>query len=95
MDKNLSQDCSTDEDESKSIIVDEISTEEIESECAHKSANKEKYAKNDVDHEEPSVTDNPVVKETRYFNIFECGRNLLKKIDVTCKRACMAKSRDK
>ena len=25
----------------------------------------------------------------RYFNIFECGRNLLNRLDVTYERACM------
>ena len=41
------------------------------------------------------VTDNPVFKEPRYFNIFECGKNLLKKLDVICKQACVATSRYK
>ena len=30
------------------------------------------------------------VKEASYFNIFECGRNLLEKIDVTYQRAFTA-----
>ena len=30
------------------------------------------------------------VKETSYFNIFECGRNLLDKLDVTYQRAFAA-----
>ena len=34
------------------------------------------------EHIEPSVTD----KGSRYFNIFECGRNLLDQLDVTYKR---------
>ena len=41
------------------------------------------------------VTDNPVVKEPIYFNLFECGKNISNIIDATCKRACMASSRDK
>ena len=49
--ENLSQVCSTDKEKSKSIIVDEISTEESESECVHKDINKEKDAKNEADHE--------------------------------------------
>ena len=51
VDKTLLQLCSTDEDESKSIIVDECSTKEDESECVHKNINKQKYAKNEVDYE--------------------------------------------
>ena len=39
-DKNLFQVCSTDKGKPESIIVDEISTEESESECFHKSINK-------------------------------------------------------
>ena len=35
------------------------------------------------DHIEPSSN----VKEASYFNIFECGRNLLDKLDVTYQRA--------
>ena len=42
----------------------------------------------DDEHKEPSVTD----KVTRYFNIFECGRNLLDQLDVTYQQAFMATS---
>ena len=42
----------------------------------------------DDEHEEPSVTE----KVTSYFNIFECGRNLLDKLDVTYQREFMAAS---
>ena len=41
------------------------------------------------------VTDDPVVKEPIYFNIFECGKNILNQIDATCERACMENPRDK
>ena len=41
------------------------------------------------------VTDNPAVKEQRYFNIFKCGKNILNRIDATCERLCMANYRDK
>ena len=37
------------------------------------------------EHKEPSVTG----KITSYFNIFECGRNLLDQLDVTYQRAFM------
>ena len=51
VDKTLSQTCSTDEDESKVIIVDKFSTEEDESECVHKNMNKQKDANNEADYE--------------------------------------------
>ena len=38
------------------------------------------------DHIEPSAN----VKEASYFNIFECGRNLLDQLDVTYQRAFTA-----
>ena len=38
------------------------------------------------DHIEPSEN----VKEASYFNIFECGRNLLDQLDVTYQRAFTA-----
>ena len=72
MEETLLQVYYTDRRKSKIIIVNESSTGESESECFHKSVNKEKDAKNEVYHEEPLVTDNPVVKEPSYFNIFEC-----------------------
>ena len=40
------------------------------------------------EHKEPSVTE--IV--TSYFNIFECGRNLLDQLDVTYQQAFMATS---
>ena len=43
-------------EESKCIIVNECSTEEDKSECVHKSNNKQKYAKNEAEYEEPSNT---------------------------------------
>ena len=95
MDETLSQVCSTNENESKSIIHDEISTEESVSWRVQKSINENKYAKNEEEHEENLVTDNPVVKETIYFNIFECGKNILNRIEATCKWACMENSSDK
>ena len=38
------------------------------------------------EHKELSVTQTV----TSYFNIFECGRNILDQLDVTCQRAFMA-----
>ena len=62
---------------SKSVIVDESSTEESESECVRKNINKEKDANNETEHEEPFVANNPVVKELSYFKLLECGKNIL------------------
>ena len=62
---------------SKSVIVDESSTEESKSECVRKKINKEKDANNETEHEEPLVANNPVVKELSYFNLLECGKNTL------------------
>ena len=42
----------------------------------------------DNEHKQPSVTE----KVTSYFNIFECGRNLLDQLDVTYQQAFMATS---
>ena len=39
----------------------------------------------DDEHKEPSV----IEKGTSYFNIFECGRNILDQLDVTYQRAFM------
>ena len=45
----------------------------------------------DKEYKEPSVTK----KVKRYFNIFECGRNILYQLDVTYQRAFMATPQDK
>ena len=67
MGKNSLQVCSTNKYESKSIIIDESSMEESESECTHKTINKEKYANNEEEYEEPAVMYDPVVKELSCF----------------------------
>ena len=54
-----------------------------------------KDSNNESDHEEPKVTDDKVVKEPSYVNIFEFGKRLLIKIDAMCKRECMITPRDK
>ena len=96
-DENLSHVCSADEIESESVIVDESSTEESESESVHKSTNtnKEKYVFDKTEDEEPLVTNNPAINQPSYFNLFECGKNLLNKLDAACEQVCMATSRDK
>ena len=52
--------------------------------------NKQKGAKNEAEYEEYSVTD----EVPSYFNIFECGRNILNRLDVTYERVCMATKED-
>ena len=75
----------------------EISREESKSEIIHEriNTNKEKYVIDKTEHGEPLVTDNPVINDPRYFHLFECGKNILNRIDSMCKRACMATSRDR
>ena len=60
-----------------------------------KSIKKEKDENNETEHEEPLVMDNPVFKEPKYVNLFECGKNILNRLDATCERECMENSRDK
>ena len=96
-DVNSSQVCSMGKSESVSVIVHESSTDESESESVHKSINenKEQYAIDETENEEPSVTHNPVINEPSCFNLFECGKNFLKNLDAMCERACMATSKEK
>ena len=56
-----------------------------------KNIHKQKDANNDTEYEEYSVTD----EVPSYFNIFECGRNIFNRLDVTYKRACMATLKEK
>ena len=44
----------------------------------------------DEEHKEHSLTE----KVTSYFNIFECGRNLLDQLEVTYQRVFMATTED-
>ena len=86
LDKNILQIYSTDGDESKSIIVDKCSMDEDKQECVHKNIIKQKDANIEAEYEKTSVID----EVPTYFNIFECGRNILNRLDVTYERACMA-----
>ena len=86
VDENLSQIYFTEEDKSTCIIVNKCSKEEDESECVQKNINKQKNIKNEAEYEVYSVT----YEVLGYFNIFECGMNLLNRLDVTYERACMA-----
>ena len=86
VDKNLFQVYSKDESEPESVIVNESSTEDSKSESTHKSinTNKVKYAIDETENEEPLVTYNPVINEPSYFNLLECGKTFLNKLDATC-----------
>ena len=92
----------TDEEESKEIIVHEPLLKDLsmyvsKSECNIVHENLLQNNSSDVptnvitelkdnEHIEPSLTD----KGSSYFNIFECGRNLLDQLDVTYQRAFTA-----
>ena len=67
------------EDESKCIIVNESSTDEDKPECTDENINKIKDSNNEAEYEIFSVTHEVPI----YFNIFECGRNILNRIDLT------------
>ena len=55
---------------------------------------KKNDAIDETEHAEPTITDNPVINEPSYFNLFKCGKNILNRLDATRKRACMETSRD-
>ena len=90
--EGLSQSCSTNEDKSKQSIVNETLSQKYSADV-DELCSTEKYISDytiteqkDTDYEDYSFT-----KEVpSYFNIFECGRNLLDRLDVTYERACMA-----
>ena len=78
----------TDKDESNHSIArsfDEPSSENQDSVSDHNYVNATTELNNEGDIK-PSAN----VKEVSYFNIFECGRNLLDKLDVTYQRAFAA-----
>ena len=53
--------------------------------------NKEKYANDETEYEEYSVTN----EVTSYFKIYECGGNILNRIGVGYEQSCMAATKDK
>ena len=85
IDKNLSEVYSTDEIKLESVIVYECSTQESESEIIHKIINreKEKDAIDVTEDEGPLVTDNLVINEPSYFNLFKCGKNIQNKLTTS------------
>ena len=98
---------STDEDKSKRIIVHKTLSEKIFREVSKSERNivnetlsqnnSEDVSENtitelkDKEHKEYTVTQ----KVKNCFNIYECGRNLLERLDVTYQQAFMATSKDK
>ena len=71
-DETLSQVCYTNESKSESVIVNESYTEESKLESVQKSINKNEE-KDEIDetlHKEPLLTNNLVINDPRYFNLF-------------------------
>ena len=83
----LLESCSTDVRKSESSIVNKTLLQSNSVDISEYTITEQK----DKEYKESSVT-----KEvTSYFNIFECGRNLLDRLDVTYQRAFMATPKDK
>ena len=87
MHETLSENIYTDVSESERNIVNEILLQNNSADVSEYTITELK----DEDHKEPSVT-----KEVKsYFNIFECGRNILDQLDVTYQRVFIATPQDK
>ena len=56
---------------------------------------KVKHANNETKDGEPLVAYNSVIDASSYFKLFECSKNLLNKLDVTCEQACVSNSKHK
>ena len=84
--KNLLENNSKDVSESEHNIVNETLLQNNSADVPENTIMELK----DEEHKEPSVTK----KVTSYLNIFDCGRNLLDKLDVTYQRAFMATLED-
>ena len=87
MHESLSEKISTDVSESKRNIVNKTLLQNSYVDVQNNTITELK----EEEHKEPSVTK----KVKSYFNIYECGRNLLDRIDVTYQRAFMATPKDK
>ena len=94
--KKILQVRSMEERKSESVIANENSMEESKSEIVHKSinTNKEKYAIDETKYEEHLVTENLVINDLIYFNLFKCGKTFSDNVYATCERACMETSKD-
>ena len=82
MHKTLTENSSTDVRKSERNIVNEALSKKNSVEVSENTITELK----DKKHKEPSVTE----KVTSYFNIFECGINILDGLDVTYQRSFMA-----
>ena len=90
--KTLSHNCSTDESESKQSIVNETLSQnysaDVDGICSTEIDISEYTIteKKDAEYEEYSVTKEVPI----YFSIFEFGRNILDRLEVTYEQVCMA-----
>ena len=75
MHETLSENSSTDASESERNIVNKTLSHNNYADVSENTIAELKYE----EHKEPSVNE----KVTSYFNIFECGRNLLDQLDAT------------
>ena len=82
MHEPVSENLSMDVSESECNIVHENLSRNNSSDVSTNVITELKYD----EHIEPSVTD----KGSSYFNIFECGKNLLHQLDITYQRAFTA-----
>ena len=86
MHETLSENSSTDASESERKIVNKYLSQNNSADISEYTITELKYE----DHKEPSVT-----KEVKiYFNIFNCERNLLDRLDVMYQRDFMATPQD-
>ena len=79
--ETLSKNSSTDVRESERNMVNKTLSQKNSTDVSENNITELKYE----EHKEPSVTE----KVKSYFNISECGRNLLDRLDVTYQRAFM------
>ena len=95
--KALLHNCSTEKSNSELSIVNEILLQNY-------SADVDKLYSTEIEKSEYTITEQTyaeyekysVTKEVPiYFNMFECGRNHLDRLDVTYERACMATPKEK
>ena len=86
MHETLPENNSTDVSESERNIVNETLTQKNSADLPENNIREFK----DEEHKEHLVTE----KVKSYFNIYECGRNLLDHLDVTYQRAFMATKND-
>ena len=85
--ESLSRNCSTEVRESKRIIVNGTLSQNNYADISEYTIMQLK----DKEYKEPSVTK----KVKSYLNIFECGRNLLDRLDVMYQRAFMDMPQEK